>query len=140
MLRKGLILLSTFCAAAATPALAADPVLRLTPRACTPPGVSTHLMRPRSSVRIAQTKKTIVRSSHPGGAPGEAGARYDYDAGVTWGLVPGLGQLGSAAFGYRPGDNCWGFRPIFDRYGNYYGQQLLNRCGQTHKSDDLPPT
>jgi hypothetical protein len=48
-------------------------------------------------------------------------------------LAPGAGQLGAAGLGYYRTDNCWSYQVVFDRFGNYVGEQPANICL------DLPP-
>jgi hypothetical protein len=48
--------------------------------------------------------------------------------GVAWGLAPGVGQLGAAGFGYLAVANCWSYQPVFDRFGNYLGDEQLYIC------------
>jgi hypothetical protein len=66
----------------------------------------------------------------PGGHPGHRwrGPRVGAGGGVAWGLTPGVGQLGAAGFGYYAVDNCWGYEPVFDRFGNYFGRQPVYIC------------
>ena len=48
--------------------------------------------------------------------------------GVAWGLVPGVGQLGAAGFGYYGARHCWIYQPVYDPYGNYFGEQPVDLC------------
>lgn len=44
-----------------------------------------------------------------------------------WGPGIGLGLIGLAA-GAAYADNCVEYRPIYDRWGHYIGQQPINVC------------
>jgi len=48
--------------------------------------------------------------------------------GLTWGLAPGVGQLGAAGFGYYHAENCWSYQLVYDRFGDYLGEQPANIC------------
>jgi hypothetical protein len=48
--------------------------------------------------------------------------------GVAWGLAPGAGQLGAAGLGYYGVTNCWSYQLVYDRFGNYLGEQPANIC------------
>jgi len=67
-----------------------------------------------------------------GGAGGHPGPRLRAPrmggGGVAWGLAPGVGQLGAAGFGYLAVANCWSYQPVFDRFGNYLGDEQLYIC------------
>ena len=55
-----------------------------------------------------------------------------------WGPAVAAGVLTGAAiasypywgggYGYGYGGGCWQYRPIYDAYGNYLGQQSVNVC------------
>ena len=57
---------------------------------------------------------------HAGGGDGRLG--------VAFGLVPGLGQLGAAAFGYYGVAHCWTHQPAYDADGDYFGVQPVDVC------------
>jgi len=48
--------------------------------------------------------------------------------GIAYGLVPGLGQLGAAAYGYYGAVNCWSRAPAYDNSGEYIGELPVNIC------------
>jgi hypothetical protein len=119
MLRNGLACLSALSIAACTPASAADPPA---PAAC-PPAV--HIV-PRAAVfhrpHSASHSIAVVARENVG---------LGRDVGVAWGLAPGAGQLGAAGLGYYAG-NCWSFQIVYDRFGNYVGEQPTNICVELH--------
>jgi hypothetical protein len=51
-------------------------------------------------------------------------------SGLAWGLAPGVGQLGAAGFGYYRAESCWSYQLVYDRFGNYLGEQPANICLQ----------
>jgi hypothetical protein len=52
----------------------------------------------------------------------------DERVGVAYGLVPGLGQLGAAGYGYYGLARCWINGPAYDADGYYFGRQLVDIC------------
>jgi hypothetical protein len=52
----------------------------------------------------------------------------DERVGVAYGLVPGLGQLGAAGYGYYGPARCWTYEPAYDADGNYFGRQPVDIC------------
>jgi hypothetical protein len=52
----------------------------------------------------------------------------DERLGVAYGLVPGLGQLGAAAFGYYGVAHCWTHQPAYDADGDYFGVRPVDVC------------
>jgi hypothetical protein len=71
-------------------------------------------------------------SPHEGGPPPalqgfRPGAVWGH-GGVAWGLVPGLGQLGAAGYGYYAVRHCWAYQPVYGPYGDFAGQAPVNVC------------
>jgi hypothetical protein len=52
----------------------------------------------------------------------------DERVGVAYGLVPGLGQLGAAGYGYYGPARCWIYGPAYDADGYYFGRQPVDIC------------
>jgi hypothetical protein len=115
MLRSSLACLLALNIVACAPASAADAPA---PIAC-PPAVpvvkhTAVVHRPR------RLPNAIPRVAHENVGIG-------HDVGVAWGLAPGAGQLGAAGLGYYAG-NCWSYQIVYDRFGNYVGEQPANIC------------
>jgi hypothetical protein len=99
MPREKLTCLSAFYIAACAPCFAADLPMRSAPPALGTPGWGAG-----------------SGGQHPGGG------------GLAWGLAPGVGQLGAAGFGYYRAESCWSYELVYDRFGNYVGEQPANVC------------
>jgi hypothetical protein len=119
---KGLVLLA-LCALVGAPARAADLPIGPPPAAlaAAPPAIAG-----------AAPPAVGGPPPLPGAPPPESerfrpGAVWGH-AGVAWGLVPGLGQLGAAGYGYYGVRHCWAYQPVFDRNGDYGGEQPVNVC------------
>jgi hypothetical protein len=70
-----------------------------------------------------------------GGGGWHGGGRGWHGGGGWWGpaVVGGLaaGALLAApyyGYGYGYGNSCTAYSPVYDAYGNYIGQQLVNVC------------
>lgn len=137
MLRKRSVCLSALYIAACAPAFAADPVPQSTaaaacpppqsaPAAC-PPAASRHVSHRRG---ISLHRRYVWRSEHHWSGAHVSHVPSVAGGGLAWGLAPGMGQLGAAGFGYYHVDNCWSYQMVYDRYGNYVGEQPANICLQ----------
>jgi hypothetical protein len=117
MLRKGLTCIAALYIAACAPSTAADLPMKSTPPEC--PLLFTEVM-PSLHTTLAATQVTHrFRSPLRGEGAG---------VGVAWGLAPGAGQLGAAGLGYCGVTNCWSYQLVYDRFGNYLGEQPANIC------------
>jgi hypothetical protein len=122
MFRKGLVCLSALYATACAPCLAADAPMRTAPPACAPSVDGGHSSGRRGAGWRRDYSWAAGRSAS--GAHVWSGA----GAGVAFGLTPGVGQLGASGFGYYGVNGCWSYQPVYDRFGNYFGQQPVNIC------------
>jgi hypothetical protein len=79
--------------------------------------------------RSAPPGGPISLDGGPGGHSAHVwrGSRFG-GGGVTWGLAPGIGQLGAAGFGYFAVANCWREEPVFDRFGAYLHTEPIYIC------------
>ncbi len=110
MLGRGLVFLA-LCATA--PAFGAD-----LPAGLPPPGVGGGAPPPPPP--FGGPPPAELRGFRPGAVWGPGG--------VAWGLVPGVGQLGAAGFGYYAVRGCWTYQPVYDQYGNFFGEQPVDVC------------
>jgi hypothetical protein len=70
-----------------------------------------------------------MRLAPPAWDPGSVGRSLSSGGGgLAWGLAPGVGHLGAAGFCYYHAENCWSYRLVYDRFGNYLGEQPANIC------------
>ena len=124
----------------ASSALAADaPTAPAPPAVCGAPCPPPPPLQPPSQPLVPPPPTPLVlkKARPPRPAPvlsAEAMRRLrahrhdDGGFGVAWGLVPGLGQLGAAGFGYFAVDHCWTYQPVYDINGYYFGQRRVNVC------------
>lgn len=124
MLRNGPVWLSTLCMLACAPSFAADAPLRTTPPVCAPSTGDGRGGAARGAGwhrRYGWAVQRSVRTEHVWSGGGDGG-------GVAFGLTQGVGQLGAAGLGYYGVNGCWGYQPVYDRFGNYFGQEPVNIC------------
>ena len=126
MVRKRLVCLSALYVAACAPSLAADPAMQPAPPACAP---SQQSALPKCAPPVVASHNAVV-VSHNGDLRLHPRHSWvgDHTAGVAYGLTPGLGMNGAAGFGYHAVDNCWSYNLVYDRFGNYLGEQPTNIC------------
>ncbi len=56
-------------------------------------------------------------------------ARLEWGGGGWWGPALAAGALLAAPYyGYGYGGSCTAYSPMYDAYGNYIGEQLVNVC------------
>ena len=125
MLRKRLVCLPALCVLACAPSFAADVPMRTAPPACAPAIESGR----SGAMRGAAWRHRYNRYSWSAGrSAGGAHVLGGAGVGVAYGLTPGVGQLGASGFGYYGVNGCWSYQPVYDRFGNYFGQQPVNIC------------
>jgi hypothetical protein len=98
--------------------------MKSVPLTCLPP---VHMRHVAVAHRVSYHLSPTPIPSAPLNLSGVA-AHVGEGGGVAWGLAPGAGQLGAAGLGYYAVGNCWSYELVYDRFGNYLGEQPANIC------------
>ena len=120
--------------------LASSYAADLPPRASAlcPPGKNGHPARTRVSVRAEppsslpapiSLRAPLLRESH---GSSDTSLHASGASGVSWGPTPGIGQLGTVADSYIAVSHCLVPQPIFDDFGVFVGQHLVDICLEMH--------